>query len=103
MLVATRRLASFYKIISLSRYNLSVELKELLEAGVNRECSDSILENVITCLRLDVMWGVHALQQASAPDRVSVVCCWQQGRSLSVQYSLSKYIYVHVHVVVGFI
>lgn len=69
--MAARRLAAFYKIVNLSRYKLSVEFKELLEAGVNKECCNSILENVITCLRLEIMWGVHALEQSSAPDRVS--------------------------------
>ena len=72
MLVATRRLASFFKIINMSQYKLSVEFKELLEAGVNKDCCDSILENVIICLRLGIMWGVHALQESSTPDRVSV-------------------------------
>lgn len=72
MVVATRRLASFYKIVSLSSYKLSVELKELLEAGVSGDCCESILENAITCLRLELMWGVHALQDTTTPNRVSV-------------------------------
>ena len=73
VIVATRRLASFYKIVDLSSYKLSVELKELLEAGVGGDCCDSILENVITCLRLEIMWGVHALQDTTTPNRVSVL------------------------------
>lgn len=73
VIVATRRLASFYKITDLSGYKLSVEFGELLEAGVSNECCEGILENVITCLRLEIMWGVHALQGSSTtPDRVSV-------------------------------
>ena len=73
VIVATRRLASFYKIVDLSSYKLSVELKELLEAGVSGDCCESILENVITCLRLEIMWGVHTLQDTTTPNRVSVL------------------------------
>ena len=73
MIVATRRLASFYKIVNLSNYKLSVELKELLEAGVSGDCCESILENTITCLRLEIMWGVHTLQDTTTPNRVSVL------------------------------
>ena len=72
MIVATRRLASFYKIVDLSSHKLSVELKELLEAGVSGDCCESILENIITCLRLEIMWSVHTLQESSTPNRVSV-------------------------------
>ena len=75
VIVATRRLASFYKIMDLSSHKLSVELKELLEVGVTGDCSESILENVITCLRLEIMWGVHTLQESSTPNRVSG-CTW---------------------------
>ena len=73
VIVATRRLASFYKIVDLSSYKLSVELKELLEAGVSGDCCESILENVITCLRLEIMWGVQMLQDTTTPNRVGVV------------------------------
>ena len=73
MIVATRRLASFYKIVDLTTYKLSVELKELIEAGVSGDCCESILENTITCLRLEIMWRVHALQDTTTPNRVSIV------------------------------
>ena len=72
VLVATRRLAAFYKIVDLSRYKLSVEFKELLEAGVNNSLCEGILENVIVCLRLDVMWAIHALQNPTTFSNLRV-------------------------------
>ena len=71
VIVATRRLAAFYKIVDLSSYKITTELKELLEAGVSGDCCEGILENVIVCLRLQIMWGVHAVQETTTPNRVS--------------------------------
>ena len=73
LIVAVKRLASFYKIVDLSSYKLSVELKELLVAGVSGDSCESLVENVIICLRLEIMWGVRTLQDASTPNRVSGV------------------------------
>ena len=56
--------------MKLSSVQFSVEFNELLSLRADGESPEKILENVIVCLKMEVMWSLYTLEQAATPDRV---------------------------------
>ena len=89
---------SCLRMLDLSGWKISQELTDLLAQGVAGECSEKVCEsaggrggggvsdrmrtqsallqiltNVIVCLRMEILWAMHVLDEGN-PDRVSVCC-----------------------------
>lgn len=72
MVITTRRLAVFFKFIDLRRFDISEEMCQLLKDGAKRGYSELVLENAIVCIKHDVCWEIHELEEAGSVERESL-------------------------------